>query len=838
MRLAASASLSLVVSAPSAMAAPAVTVGWADTETHALASVLKTATDLGAAPTDTRLELLVSLKLQNTSVLYGFFQHLTTKGDPLFGHYLSSDQFAAQYSPTMAQASQVTAYLKASGFNDITLSPNRTVIRMNGTVGLAEKAFNTSIHQFQLNALLGNGKVGDRVMANVTAAQVPAPLASTVLSVAGLNNIPNMHFNLPAKRTPAEIAAAGTPQTPPVSLGPADFQKAYDADPAVDGSKTAIAIMAEGNLEDISGTPGVISDLRLFEKHYNLPQVPLTVIKLGSNQDDAAGATEFDMDMQTSTGLAGNVAHLYVYDTASLGDPDLIDEFNTFVTDDLAIAGSASFGGCELLEYENGEISAYDQVFLQGAAQGQTLWASQGDTGAGCQGATNGVPAGVPGVEFPASSTYVMSAGGTTLFVNSDFTYNSEITWNSTGGGLSNFEAAGPWQSSVVPLSAAGFKGVPDNAMDADFVLSAANFYSGGAATSNGGTSLSSPLSLGAWARIQSAHDNKLGYAPPVLYALGTAPLTAVPGFNDITVGTNVGYVATPGWDYTTGLGSFDIAAITKLVKPVTNELPAVPQLGGDHCAVPGVLIGAGSPNSQSDKLPGHNVLGIYVSEPDPKLTNNADSFIFTMKVDSLAAPQPPGTLYIYYFFLPDLSEHYVAYETTTDPTATGAWTYGTVATTNVPLIVVGSGTLYSFAIPTQVGYTDAGSKIDTSTNEITWVLAKSKIPGYVPDSSKLTRMYGEVDIEATPVVDNHSAPANTPVDDTAQGSYQPKTNAICVAGATAPAPVVTVPPSMPTTTAASPVRHVGGGALGGMLLMPLALLAVLGQRRRRAALN
>ena len=47
---------------------------------------------------------------------------------------------------------------------------------------------------------------------------------------------------------------------------------------------------------------------------------------------------------------------------------------------------------------------------------------------------------------------------------------------------------------------------------------------------------------------------------------MGSSPLppSSVPGFHDITVGTNGIYTALPGYDYTTGLGSWDVAALAK----------------------------------------------------------------------------------------------------------------------------------------------------------------------------------------------------------------------------------------------------------------------------------
>ncbi len=110
------------------------------------------------------------------------------------------------------------------------------------------------------------------------------------------------------------------------------------------------------------------------------------------------------------------------------------------------------------------------------------------------------------------------------------------------------------------------------------------------------------------------------------------------------------------------------------------------------------------------------------------------------------------------------------------------------------------------------------GSKVDTANKQIVWVLAKSKLTKYKDGSTPLSRMYGEVDTETAPVANNNGAPANTPVDDTAQGSYTPVGNAACVAGAAA---------GGGTTGGTS------GGAFGAGLI-PLALTLLYRRRKRK----
>jgi hypothetical protein len=70
------------------------------------------------------------------------------------------------------------------------------------------------------------------------------------------------------------------------------------------------------------------------------------------------------------------------------------------------------------------------------------------------------------------------------------------------------------------------------------------------------------PLTLGVWARLLTSHSNKLGFASPLFYKHAT-PLPNVSssrGFHDLVGGCNGLFCAIPGYDYVTGLGTFDVA--------------------------------------------------------------------------------------------------------------------------------------------------------------------------------------------------------------------------------------------------------------------------------------
>ena len=411
--------------------------GWASTDAPAF--VLSGMTDTGAADVNKVLNLMVTLKLQNTVALNAAYTHITTPSDPLYKHYLTPKQFSDAYSPTMTQASAVMDYLTAMGFKNFQLSPNRTQISMTGTVAQAQAAFNTQIHNFNYQ--------GKSVVSNITPAQIPAVFGDSVRGVIGLSTVQIVHLNHPKKvasAAPAVTPAVGAP-TFTFEYTPPQFQTIYDVGNTPDGSNVGIAIITEGDMSPVLGTvpggsvPDVVSptkypsDLRLAEAAHKQPQVPVTIIQTGADHSDTAGDDEWDLDTQHSTGLANNVKMLYVYDGASLYDVDIITALNRFITDDLAIAVSESFSGCEVEEQQYGTLGAYEAAYLQMAMQGQTAFASTGDNGSGCGTPSVGAPGGgIPGVGYPASGANVIGVGGTDVTTSTGLVYDTETAWQGT----------------------------------------------------------------------------------------------------------------------------------------------------------------------------------------------------------------------------------------------------------------------------------------------------------------------------------------------------------------------------------------------------------------------
>jgi pseudomonalisin len=673
---------------------------WTLTKTHALS--LK-GTPTGKLAPATKLHISVALKMRHSAALLS-----ATRS----GSHLTAAQFRAHYSPTRVAARSVATYLRSEGFRSVHVTSNRLFVTGTATAAQAERAFKTSLETWTVK--------GKTLFANSTAARVPSSLAHTVLSVLGLNDAAKLNAKPADPSVPNYL----------VSYNPQDFWKAYDVGTTAPGTYTAIAIFGSGDMTS------VVKDLRTEEIANKLPQVPETTVYTGPVSPQNGDALEWDMDTQYSTGMAGTVSRLYIYSATSLTDSDLALAFNKFAAQNLARAGSASFGECEYQAYLDGSMVAWDQIFAEAAAQGQTVFASSGDTGGFCPVApNNGVPAGIPDVNYPASSPYVVSVGGTTLLTNPNGTYDTETAWFAGGGGLSYFEYQPYWQdSAAIPTGSAcvdavacAGKNVPDIAMDAD-PLSGANVYTGSQPEGVGGTSLSSPLSLGVWARLETTHSNRLGFAAPDLYA---AYNTA--GYHDVQLGDTGPYPATPGYDLATGMGTFDVAKMNSIIRNAAytpGGSKATYKVSSPQCTILSDQAGDSSPITATDNGESTDILAAGFSTGSGNLTAK-------LRVDSLSAG-PGGTPGIagdgdvwYVTWTYGKTEYFLSAETpgssvdTTDPLPTD-YSYGTVTTSP-------TGGLFYNTVGSATG------SMNVKTNELT-ITAPLKVLGGTPSGVALLK--------------------------------------------------------------------------------------------------
>ncbi|MFZ0872734.1 MAG: protease pro-enzyme activation domain-containing protein [Rhodanobacter sp.] len=479
------------------------------------------------------MQIVVSLKLRNQSQLNSFLAKAQQPGTPTEQRTMSQDQFAAQFSPTQAQAQAVANYLTQAGFKNVTIAPNRLLVTADATADSVRAAFNTTFESVHTHD-------GRNAFHNTSDAMIPASLQDTVLSVVGLDTVHLSHtFARYANTNAVHTAVTGTA----VGHNPTNFATIYGGTGVPTASTIPVGIIVEGSMTK------VLSDLKSFASTNGLPAVTTQVV--GSGGSDTSGDVEWDLDSQDIVGISGGVQKIVFYDTTSLTDANLTADYNAAVSANAVKVINVSLGECETDAQQAGTTTAEDQIFSQAVAQGQTFSVSSGDSGADECGTGGVVPS------WPASSQYVVAAGGTELYTSGATTWGSETVWNNlnesegaTGGSPSTFEPMPSWQVGVGQNAGHTTRGVPDIAFDASPDSGALIIVDGQANQQVGGTSLASPLFVGSWARMLAAKGSTLGFAAPLLYKLPAST------FHDVTSGNNSGETAAAGWDYTTGFGS------------------------------------------------------------------------------------------------------------------------------------------------------------------------------------------------------------------------------------------------------------------------------------------
>lgn len=597
---------------PAVAASPSPATATTPSMVRIAGNLLPSLDRLASTPTDAnqRMTVGVALAHPHTARELALVNRMYTPGHADFGHYLTARQVASRFGVPAARTADIVSRLRAAGLHVRTPDAVGDYVSATGTVAAVQRAFHVTIRRFTASAK-GLGTI--RFLANTAAPLVPA--ADHVTTVVGLNTL--QRFG-----TAQDLCLNGTCTG---DTTPQDLWQVYKQPSRYTGQGVKMAIIGEGNPSHLQGY------LDKQRADYHLPKTKLHVNCVqGSCGKDTAGDGEWEIDTQASSGMAYGTAGLTLYFAKSILDGDLNNSFVRWAHDGNGPKlASASLGECEaspangvfntpplsdingntssgpgaVLAFGNGEQAAIDPVLRSAVLQGKTLFASTGDTGSSCPlfylpeiGAGNGLlNQGNPEQNYPAVSVSAVAVGGTVLYTtdngsgagasykpaNSPTSRALETAWSFGGGGASLWTPAPKWQQSVSAINQpcvlpnAGSpgvtcRGVPDvSAQSGDVLTNGYSIYGGGGFSSGGGTSLSSPLWMGVWARVQGAAGHNLGFASPLLYRAGSNAKTYARDFFDITVGANGIHAATPGWDYTTGWG---VPKISGLIADVAKR--------------------------------------------------------------------------------------------------------------------------------------------------------------------------------------------------------------------------------------------------------------------------
>lgn len=522
------------------------------------------------------------------------------RGSPDYHRWLTPQEFGRRFGLSQGDLDKVVSWLKSQGFTIDEVPPSRNSVAFSGTAQQVQAAFRTELRRYTVN--------GEAHYANAAEPSIPAAFSDVVLAVRGLDDFrPKAR---PLRKTSAVLRPNFTSgQTGNHFISPGDFATIYDLNalynqnPPIDGTGQKIAIMGQSDFQ--------LSDVQTFRSlsksarfpnglPANDPQpcstTPCQGLLVPGSTDPGMVAGDVDeasLDVEWAGAVAPNATIIFVNSKKGA-----FDSLQYAITAGPAVTApviSISYGSCEQ-NFASSDVTFFSGLAQQANAQGQTIIAPTGDSGAAdCDSGTGANPIFVStqglAVDFPGSLPNVTSVGGTEFnegsgvywlggigveVVPSALSYIPEIAWNdppsapgctgplctglsATGGGASTLFSKPTWQTGTgVPND--GARDVPDIAIGASpshdgylvcserkgstgtFTPSCQNnTFRDSNGTGNldvfGGTSLGVPTLAGMVALInQQTNSTGQGNINTILYPLAAHTPAA---FHDIVTGNN-----------------------------------------------------------------------------------------------------------------------------------------------------------------------------------------------------------------------------------------------------------------------------------------------------------
>ncbi len=482
--------------------------------------------------------------------------------------FMTRAQLAAGYAATQTDIDGVVAAFGKFGLKEVEANKATRTVRLSGSVAAMEQAFQVKLISYAHEGGSYRGRVG--------AVHVPDAMKDVVQGVFGLDNrrVARQRRALARDHGPARLGSV-----PSAWYVPSELATHYNF-PAGDGHGETVGLLEFGG-------GYFANDLKKFCALADIQAPPkvTTISTDGTATDSRDGAEgEVMLDIEVIAGTCPR-AHIAVY-FAQWTEQGWITALDAAVHDDTHKPGivSVSWGNAE--DNDIWTVSAINQVnetLHEAALLGMTVCVAAGDDGS-----SDAVADGLAHVDFPASSPYVLSVGGTTIPYKGGS--EPDIAWKegdglradnggSGGGGVSAVFARPAWQDAIAvhPVNPGAMLGrcIPDIAANADWNASPYLLVVDGQAQPNGGTSAASPLMASLLTRINAsrvaAGRARVGYVTPVLYEMAGAITIGEAGCTDVTEGDNVtdqagGYRAGPGYDAVSGWGTPDGQALAALL--------------------------------------------------------------------------------------------------------------------------------------------------------------------------------------------------------------------------------------------------------------------------------
>ena len=440
---------------------------------------------------------------------------------------LDHDEYIYQFGSTEDATIAVTDFFYHNNFTIVEANRGKGMVQISGTVENFSNTFNIT--------LLDVTDDNRTYMMHEGTVTIPAEIDALVEQVLG--------FDQSFLAINHAVVCEANTVNPLVAVTPVQMATAYGMPPG-NGYGGCIGIFELTYSSYVTG----YSQSDVDSSFSRIGLASPTIVQI--NVDGATASTTSDAESMLDIYCAGAMSpksRIAYYTAPNSGTQNINDNI-------LACANDTVNNPTTLdISWGIGDGTQYDTALQSCVVKGITVFVSSGDSGA-----TN------LSMAATCCSQYMVSAGGTSVYLNGSNQITSEVAWSGSGGGISSSVTLPSWQTGLTTTTktasttgtptALPKRGVPDISAPADPNTGFA-YYINGVINTVGGTSASAPLLAGMWARLNA----QLGFRIP--FNMTTWYSNRALLFNDITSGDNrdgytTGYTTTAGWDAVTGLGT------------------------------------------------------------------------------------------------------------------------------------------------------------------------------------------------------------------------------------------------------------------------------------------
>jgi len=457
-------------------------------------------------------------------------------------------------------------------------------VTLAGKVHVLEKIFGVSLNYFQHDSQVSSITHDENeYMGHVEDIKIPKELVEIVDHVLGLSHSPMQH-NTESGADPLHL---GNFQAAAYGVTSDYFAEQYNFPAGYLGKGQKIAIISCGGGYTDSGFDAYFKKAGIAKPQMNWKSV-------GSCKNNPGGSWMYDYEMATDILVAACSAPeasfiIYFTKNSIQGFSDAVQA--VMEEDDGPMVISYSWGSSEN-GIAAGTAKGVNRVLEYATLVSQiTILCSSGDKGANNNynySDSTKIPT-EPMIQFPASSPWVTSCGGTMYNIKTDGAGDevsrTEKVWNSvnlysinypaaSGGGFSTYFRKPGYQKNAFEnadmKNIPDKRGIPDLAGHADISPNSISYWIhvDGKSWLTGGTSAVAPLMAALISRLNEALNTQIGFFNTLLYEMERSnAIRPIVDGNNSMYGNEKIWPASKSWDACTGLGVPNGEAMLKFLQ-------------------------------------------------------------------------------------------------------------------------------------------------------------------------------------------------------------------------------------------------------------------------------